>query len=72
MEATKCTECFIETFQRDGICIVCKSGVNQMHKELMDLVKKDKKSGFFRVLKMLKQDKKSTSNNHKRRVRHVA
>jgi hypothetical protein len=39
----KCIKCDITTRQEDGICVVCKIGVTQMHAELVDLLKKKKK-----------------------------
>ena len=41
MKANKCSECGNETFQKD-ICVLCQSGITQMHEELMALLKKDK------------------------------
>ncbi len=43
MKTHKCIKCdTITTRQEDGICVVCKIGVTQMHAELVDLLKKNK------------------------------
>jgi len=43
MKAHKCTKCDNQTFQKDSICVSCKLGLSQMHAELKDLLKKDKR-----------------------------
>lgn len=80
MQATKCIECHTETFQREGICVLCKAGVTQMYKELIDLLIKDKRYKLLRSLKIWKRGKKSSkklncrvaNSNHKRRRVHAA
>ena len=46
MKAHKCTQCDNTTLQKDGICVICKLGISQMHEELVDLMKKKKKLHF--------------------------
>lgn len=43
MKAKTCTQCDKKTFQKDGICALCKIGLTQMYDELIDLLKKDNK-----------------------------
>jgi hypothetical protein len=46
MKAHKCTNCDNTTHQKDGICVICRLGITQMHEELVDLMKKKKKLQF--------------------------
>jgi len=43
MKAHKCMKCDNTTNQKDGICVICRLGITQMHTELVDLMKKKKK-----------------------------
>jgi hypothetical protein len=43
MKAHKCMKCENTTNQKDGICVICRLGITQMHTELVDLMKKKKK-----------------------------
>jgi hypothetical protein len=38
MEATKCKECGKETLQKDGLCVICRTGITLMHEELVALI----------------------------------
>ncbi|MFZ5907381.1 MAG: hypothetical protein ACOYVJ_08235 [Nitrospirota bacterium] len=39
-----CTQCQNATYQTDGLCVACRIGLSQIHAELMDLIKKQKRS----------------------------
>ncbi len=43
MKHNKCTNCNNDTFQKDGICVICKLGLTQMYAELAALSKKKNK-----------------------------
>jgi ribosomal protein L37E len=43
MKVKKCEKCGNETYQEGNICVLCKIGVTQMHRELDDLIKKNNK-----------------------------
>ncbi len=43
MKAKKCLECDNETYQEDGICVLCKIGITRIDDELIDALKKDNK-----------------------------
>jgi hypothetical protein len=43
MKINKCIKCENTTRQPDGICVVCKLGISQMHTELISLLKKKKR-----------------------------
>jgi hypothetical protein len=40
MKATKCSSCGNETFQ-GNLCVLCRKGITQLYKELLNLSKKD-------------------------------
>ena len=42
MEAIKCKECGKETFQKDGLCVICRTGITVMHEELVVLLAAEK------------------------------
>ena len=39
----KCKNCDNQTFQKDGICVSCRIGINQLYTQLTDLLQKDTK-----------------------------
>jgi len=41
-KSTICTSCGNETYEKDGLCILCKKNITQMHAELIDLIAQDK------------------------------
>jgi len=43
VKANKCKNCDNQTFQKDGICVSCRIGINEMYTELADLLQKDTK-----------------------------
>jgi len=43
MKAKKCKQCNNETFQKDGICVICRIGITPVYTELVDLLKQDSK-----------------------------
>lgn len=43
MKSKKCLECGNQTYQVDKICVACKIGVSRIYRELIDLLKKDKR-----------------------------
>ena len=43
MKIFTCIECGNQTRESDGFCVLCKKQINQIHKELMDLLATDKK-----------------------------
>ena len=43
MKHHKCTNCNNDTFQKDGVCVICKLGLTQMYAELAALSKKKNK-----------------------------
>ncbi len=49
MKSKKCLECGNQTYQGDQICVACKIGVSRMYKELIDLLKKDKRWNLSRL-----------------------
>jgi hypothetical protein len=55
----ECIECGNQTRDPDGFCVLCKKQINQIHKELMDLLAKDKKRN-------LKENKIRLSGSDKR------
>jgi len=42
MQAAYCIECGIETYQQDGLCVLCKTGITQLYKQLIYLLNEDK------------------------------
>ena len=48
MASTKCIRCSNETFQKESICVLCKTDITQMYEELIQLLKKNKE---WRLLK---------------------
>lgn len=53
IKLTKCSECNTETYQRDGICVLCKTGINQMYRELIELLRKEKQLKLIKKLKLV-------------------
>jgi hypothetical protein len=43
MEATKCIQCGKETLQKDGVCVICRTGITLLHEELVALLAADEK-----------------------------
>jgi len=43
MKSNKCKQCENETFQKEGICVICKIGITPIYTELVDLLKQDGK-----------------------------
>lgn len=43
MKTKKCKKCDNETYQEDGICVICKIGITRIYEELVNLLKKDNK-----------------------------
>lgn len=54
-----CKECGTETFHKDHICALCRSGVTELHDELVYLLTEGK---YWTVLQKLEM-KKELSNN---------
>ena len=52
MECAKCIVCGTETLQ-GVVCAVCQAGITQMHRELMDLVVKDRKTTLRKESRMV-------------------
>ena len=49
MKTTRCTVCNNETYQKDCICVLCKSYITKTYKELIDLLTVDKKCKLRRA-----------------------
>jgi hypothetical protein len=49
MKTTRCTVCKNETYQKDGICVLCRSYVTKTYNELIDLLTVDKKCKLRRA-----------------------
>jgi hypothetical protein len=43
MKVKHCTQCQNATYQADGLCVACRIGLPQIHAELEDLIKKQKR-----------------------------
>ena len=41
-KSNKCKVCNTKTYQKDSICVLCKTGITQMYEELIELLKKNK------------------------------
>jgi hypothetical protein len=42
MKANKCIKCENKTFQKDGLCVVCRIGISTIYVELTELLKTGK------------------------------
>lgn len=40
-KSNKCKECGIKTYQKDGMCVLCKTGITQIY-EMIESLKTDK------------------------------
>lgn len=53
MKANKCSECGNETFQKDCICVLCRNGITQMYKDLVDSLQDNEKMELLQALKLM-------------------
>ncbi|MEW6001398.1 MAG: PilZ domain-containing protein [Nitrospirota bacterium] len=56
MRAMKCVECGNETYQKNGICVLCETGITQIYRELIDLLKMGKEENLIKKLKRKEAD----------------
>lgn len=49
MKTTRCSDCKNETYQKDSICVLCKSYVTRTYNELIVLLSVDKKRKLRKV-----------------------
>jgi hypothetical protein len=41
-KSNTCKVCDTKTYQKDSICVLCKTGITQMYEEMIELLKKNK------------------------------
>lgn len=56
----KCKKCGTETFHKDHICALCRSGITELHDELVYLLTEGK---YWTVLQKLDMNKKLSDNS---------
>jgi hypothetical protein len=52
MKANKCIHCDNQTFQKDGICVICRIGIARMYTELASVLNKEESRIKLRASKL--------------------
>ncbi len=50
---SKCIVCGIKTNQKNDICVLCENGITLVYEELMELIRRDKKSDLLKTVFMV-------------------
>lgn len=51
-KSNTCKVCDTKTYQKDSICVLCKTGLTQMYEELIELLKKNKEWDLLETVMM--------------------